>query len=138
LVHHAPNTLAVRDQRSRARDRCYFRDELAEPQAVLVAEIDGSLIGFAELSIRAYAEGCHSRGVAYLESWYVVPEHRGRGVGALLIIAAEDWGRAQGCSEFASDAEPGNDTSKAAHLATGFEEVGLIRCFRKALDPPEQ
>jgi aminoglycoside 6'-N-acetyltransferase I len=104
-----------------------------EPLAVLLAEQDGNPAGFAELSIRAYAEGCKTDRVAFLEGWYVVPGARQRGVGAALVAAAEDWGRSQGCTEFASDAEADNEVSAAAHLALGFEEVGLIRCFRKAL-----
>lgn len=105
-----------------------------EPAAVLVAEDDGSrLIGFAELSIRAYAEGCRTQGVAYLEGWFVAAEARRQGVGRALVAAAEEWGRAQGCTEFASDADPDNSVSIAAHRAAGFEDAGLVRCFRKDL-----
>jgi len=50
-----------------------------------------------------------------------------------LIAAAEQWGRAQGCRELASDAEPDNEVSAAAHRALRFEDVGLVRCFRKEL-----
>jgi aminoglycoside 6'-N-acetyltransferase I len=71
--------------------------------------------------------------VAYLEGWFVVPAARGRGVGRALIAAAEEWGRAQGCCEFASDAHPDNEVSAAAHRALGFVEAGLVRCFRKDL-----
>jgi hypothetical protein len=40
--------------------------------AVLLAvDDDGHAVGFAELSIRPYAEGCYSGRVAYLEGWYV-------------------------------------------------------------------
>ena len=112
----------------------FFAGDAREPLAVLLAE-DGTRcpIGLAELSIRAYAEGCHSDRVAYLEGWFVVPRARGHGVGRALIAAAEDWGRSQGCHEFASDAQPDDDVSAAAHRALGFVEVGLIRCFRKDL-----
>jgi len=106
-----------------------------EPLAVFLAEERGTPVGFAELSIRRYAEGCETDRVAFLEGWYVVPEARQRGVGAALVDAAEDWGRSQGCTEFGSDAEADNDLSAAAHRALGFEEVGLIRCFRKNLTP---
>jgi hypothetical protein len=41
--------------------------------------------------------------------------------------------RSAGCTEFASDAEADNEVSAAAHRALGFEDVGLIRCFRKDL-----
>ena len=47
--------------------------------------------------------------------------------------AAEEWARSQGCVESASDAEADNDESARAHRALGFEDAGLIRCFRKDL-----
>ena len=112
----------------------FFAGEALEPLAVLLAEDGaGCPVGFAELSIRAHAEGCGSDHVAYLEGWYVVPEARRHGVGRALIAAAEQWGRSQGCRELASDAEPDNGISAAAHGALGFSEVGLLRCFRKDL-----
>lgn len=111
----------------------YFAEQAREPAAVLLAMRSTEPVGFAELAIRAYAEGCRSDRVAYLEGWYVVPDARRRGVGRALIAAAEQWGRAQGCSEFASDAHPDNTISAAAHRAAGFADVGLVRCFRKTL-----
>jgi aminoglycoside 6'-N-acetyltransferase I len=63
----------------------------------------------------------------------VEPHARRRGVGRALIQAAEDWGRAQGCTEFGSDALIDNDISASAHKALGFEETAQIRCFRKNL-----
>ena len=105
-----------------------------EPQAVLVAESPGhGLVGFAEISIRAYAEGCSTDRVGYLEGWFVAPAARRRGTGRALVRAAEEWSRSQGCAEFASDAEADNDESARAHRALGFEDVGLVRCFRKDL-----
>ncbi len=106
-------------------------------EAVLVA-VDrgpgGALLGFAELSRRAYAEGCNTSPVGFLEGWYVVPEQRRKGIGRALVAAAEDWARSMGCTEFASDAVADNLTSAAAHRALGFQEVEVIRCFRKELD----
>jgi aminoglycoside 6'-N-acetyltransferase I len=105
------------------------------PEAVLVAvaDQDRSLLGFAEVSRRAYAEGCETSPVGFLEGWYVVPEHRRRGIGGALVAAAEEWARSLGCREFASDALADNRLSAAAHQALGFEEVEVIRCFRKSL-----
>ena len=112
----------------------FFAGRIREPLEVLVAEEEsGRLLGFAELSIRAQAEGCTTDRIGYLEGWYVVPEARGRGVGGALVEAAEDWARAQGCTEFASDALADNEVSAAAHRSLGFTEVALIRCFRKDL-----
>jgi len=112
----------------------FFTGDISEPAEVLLAiEDSGRAIGLVELSIRAYAEGCITDRVAYVEGWYVEPQARMNGVGAALISAAEEWGRSQGCVELGSDAELENDASAKAHVALGFEEVGVIRCFRKRL-----
>jgi len=112
----------------------YFAGQLHEPLEVLLAIAGTSrIVGFAELSIRNYAEDCVTNRVAYLEGWYVVPDARRQGVGGALVAAAEQWGRSQGCTEFGSDTLIDNDTSAAAHLALGFEETARLRCFRKPL-----
>jgi aminoglycoside 6'-N-acetyltransferase I len=106
------------------------------PEAVLVAVVDEptpTLVGFAEVSRRPYAEGCDTTPVGFLEGWYVTRGHRRRGVGRALVAAAEEWARELGCSEFASDAVAENLVSAEAHRALGFEEVEIIRCFRKSL-----
>jgi aminoglycoside 6'-N-acetyltransferase I len=115
--------------------RCELERFFAAPQtaSVLVAEDRSGLLGFAELSIRPYAEGCKTDRVGFLEGWFVIPEARHRGIGRKLVAAAEAWARSVGCVEFASDAEADNESSAAAHRALGFNEVGLIRCFRKDL-----
>lgn len=112
----------------------FFRGQTSDPLAVLLAEdATGQAVGLAELSIRPSAAGCHTDRVAYLEGWFVVPDARGCGVGRALVVAAEEWGRSQGCSEFGSDTQSENADSAAAHRALGFREVGLLRCFRKDL-----
>ncbi len=93
----------------------------------------GHALGMVELSIRPCAEGCHTNRVAYLEGWYVIPDARQGGVGRSLVETAETWARAQGCTEFASDTNSDNASSIAAHLALGFGDAGLVRCFKKDL-----
>jgi aminoglycoside 6'-N-acetyltransferase I len=117
----------------------YFAGTSREPAAVLIAvEATGRHVGFAELSIRPYAEGCESDRVAYLEGWYVVPDARRRGVGRALIRAAEQWAIGQECREFGSDALLDNHVSDAAHRALGFEEIAQLRCFKKTLVPQRE
>src|SRR5919106_5542767 len=93
----------------------FLSGQAHEPQAVFLA-LDGSgrAVGLAELSIRSCAEGCRTNRVAYLEGWYVVPDTRRRGIGRALVEAAEKWGRAQGCTELASDTYPDNGISERA------------------------
>ena len=123
------------DADSHAREiGAYFSGGVRDPLEVLLAVDDaGAAIGLAELSIRNHAEDGETDHVGYLEGWYVEPAARRRGVGRALVAAAEAWARAQGCTEFGSDALIDNEVSAAAHLALGFEETAQIRCFRKTL-----
>ena len=121
------------DEHARDID-AFFGGRSQMPLAVLVAlDASGEVVGFAELSIRPYAEDCVTDRVAYLEGWYVAPHARRQGVGGALIAAAERWAIAQGCTEFGSDALIENELSAAAHIALGFEETVRIRCFKKTL-----
>lgn len=111
----------------------YFADP--PPDAIcLVAEgDDGRLVGFAEVGMRPYAEGCRSSPVGYLEGIYVEDTHRGLGHARGLVRAGEAWARRLGCTEFASDRSLDNDASAAFHRAAGFDEVERIVCYRKDL-----
>jgi aminoglycoside 6'-N-acetyltransferase I len=107
--------------------------------AVLVAERpEGGLCGFVEIGMRNYAEGCETTPVAFLEGWYVDPDCRRAGIGRRLVAAAEDWARARGLRELASDTELENDLSFRLHLRLGFEEVERQICFRKTLQRVER
>lgn len=104
------------------------------PYVVLVAESDGALVGFAEVTLRSRAEGCDpAQPAGYLEGWYVAGAHRRRRVGAELMRAAEDWARAQGCVEMASDTWLDNEPSQRAHEALGYEEADRCVHYRKKL-----
>jgi aminoglycoside 6'-N-acetyltransferase I len=107
---------------------------LEDPEAeILVAEHQGVLVGFVEASLRKYADGCESSPVGYLEGWYVKLEYRQHGLGRKLVEAVENWARAKGCTELASDTELHNTLSQQAHAKLGFEEVERIVQFRKSL-----
>ncbi len=101
---------------------------------VLVAERPGGgLAGFAELGERAYAEGCDTSPVGFLEGWYVDADARRQGVGAALVRAGEAWARGRGYREMGSNTHLHNLVSQQAHEALGFEEVERLVEFRKAL-----
>jgi aminoglycoside 6'-N-acetyltransferase I len=93
-----------------------------------------SMIGFIEVSIRPFSDGCDSMPVPHVEGWYVEPAARGRGVGRCLIENAEAWSRARGFGELASDTEIENHASLLAHEACGFEQTERLVKFRKRLD----
>lgn len=107
---------------------------LADPrQHAFIAVDDGRTIGFVEVRLREYAEGCDTGPVGYVEGIRVEADARRRGVASALVRAAEDWARQQGCTEMASDARIDNGESIGFHRALGFDEVERIVCFRKSL-----
>ena len=117
-----------------AEEAGIFGEDSRTGVLVAVAE-SGELIGFAEVSIRDWAEGCRTRPVGYLEAWYVEPAHRRTGVGRRLIDAAQRWAADRGCTEMGSDADPENVISLRAHAALGFTEVGRAVLYAKKLPP---
>ena len=91
------------------------------------------LIGFAEASIRDYAEGASPGPAAYLEGIWVEPEWRRRGVARALLAAIEAWARREGLAHLGSDALLDNEASHGWHAAAGFEEVERLVVFGKPL-----
>ena len=94
----------------------------------------GAVCGYAEVSINQRGGGSGSTpAVAYLESWYVVPEFRGRGFGLDLLEAAEQWAAARGLRELASEVELSDQDLLRAHLACGFAESRRAVRFTKPI-----
>ena len=128
--------LALWPEESREQHRKEMEMVLSKSDryAVFVCQAgQGDLVGFAEVSLREWAEGCVSSPVGYLEGWYVAESFRGQGIGRALLSASEDWARSQGCTEMASDTDIGNEASEAAHKKLGFEIAGRVVAFRKDL-----
>jgi aminoglycoside 6'-N-acetyltransferase I len=94
---------------------------------------DGRLGGFIEIGERAYAEGCETSPVAFIEGWYVDGDLLNQGVGRALVAAAEKWAKRRGYQEMGSDLVLGNDISLNAHLALGFKEVERLVALAKRL-----
>jgi aminoglycoside 6'-N-acetyltransferase I len=114
----------------------YLRDyaEARNDHAVLVAErAGGGLCGFVELSLHEYAGGCDTSPVGYLEGWWVDADVRRAGVGRALVAAAEEWARAHGCVEMASDTEVENVDSQRAHAALGYRETERLVMFARRI-----
>jgi aminoglycoside 6'-N-acetyltransferase I len=105
------------------------------PMVILVSEDEsGVLIGFLEIGMRSHADGCNpARAVGFVEGWFVQERFRNRGVGGELMRSAEDWARAQGCLEIASDALIDNEGSQRAHEGLGFDVVDRCVHLRKGL-----
>ena len=95
---------------------------------------NGTLTGFLQVNLRSHADGCNpARPVGYVEGWFVMEEHRRRGIGTAMMRAAEDWARSLGCKEMASDTWIDERNSLEAHQAPGFEVVDRCIHFRKSI-----
>ena len=106
-----------------------------EGKTVLLAKEEGLYWGICLVSLRHdYVEGTEGSPVGYLEGIYVEKEHRNMGTARALLKGAQQWAKAKGCREFASDCEIDNTESLAFHLACGFEEANRIICFVKEIE----
>ena len=94
---------------------------------------DGAAVGFAEISIRPFANGCDSRPVPFLEGIWVDPPFRRQGIGTRLVRHVETFVAARGFSEIGSDALIENHVSHAAHRRWGFAETERVVHFRKLI-----
>lgn len=104
------------------------------PLVLFVAEVDASVVGFIEVGLRSHADGCDPRwAVGFIEGWCVQPGYQRRAIGRALMRAAEDWARAQGARELASDTWIDHEVSQRAHEALGFEVVDRCVHFRRSL-----
>jgi aminoglycoside 6'-N-acetyltransferase I len=113
-----------------------FNDGYAVPgvDAVFIAEDElPEPVGFLELSVRQFSDGCDSMPVPHVEGWYVEPGARGQGLGRDLMRRAEEWAQERGFTELASDTGIDNEASLRAHAHCGFVEVERLIKFRKPL-----
>jgi aminoglycoside 6'-N-acetyltransferase I len=94
---------------------------------------DGDALGFAEVALRPYANGCAGRPVPFLEGIWIKPGFRRQRVGAQLMAHIDGVLAARGFREIGSDAHIDNGPSHAAHRSWGFAETERVVYFRKLL-----
>ena len=112
--------------------RAWSGDGLGRSRA-WVAREGGAVLGYAEMSLRPYANGCDDRPVAFLEAIWVAPAARRRGVGRALVARLAEAARARGLRELGSDALLANRAAHRAHRGWGFEEAERVVHFRLGL-----
>ncbi len=95
------------------------------PQAFLVGEIDGVVVGYIRLgSPLPLPENAHVIGVLGLA---VAPEARRRGVGTALLAAAEQRARTRGARKMSLRTFSTNPAAIRLYTRFGFEREGLLR-----------
>ena len=110
---------------TRARAPAEVAAWLSERLPLLVATgDDGAVLGFARVS--PYSDRCVYTGVGE-HGVYVARAARGQQVGRRLLDALVTASEQAGLYKLTSRLFTDNAASRAAHLAAGFEEVGIQR-----------
>ena len=98
---------------------------------VVVAELDGIVIGSGYARIEdAKPYLTHDRH-SYMGFMYTVPEHRGKGVNQKIVEALEQWSVSQGVTEMRLEVYVENASAIRAYEKIGFS--GSILKMRKSL-----
>ncbi|MDB5210793.1 MAG: family N-acetyltransferase [Sediminibacterium sp.] len=89
---------------------------------LLVAELDGILIGSGYARIEDAKPYLDHRQYAYLGFMFTRPEHRGKGVNQKIIEALKEWSASQGVTELKLDVYCEN-----AQAIRAYEKVGFVK-----------
>ena len=100
----------------------YDISELIEsPNAlVIVAELDGELIGSAYATKKRSLDYVQSEFHAFLGFMYVSPQHRGKGVNQVILKDLLNWSREMNLPEVHLTVYPGNEPAIKAYEKAGF------------------
>ena len=105
----------------------------AENFSCFLAKDQSMYIGFIELTLRPYVNGCDTSPVAFVEGIWVDDKWQKQGVGRLLMQQGETWARALAVKELASDTRIESAASIHAHKSWGFTETERVVYFKKNL-----
>jgi RimJ/RimL family protein N-acetyltransferase len=104
----------------RERRRRRFSEAMHDERAILlVAEVDGQLVGQLDMELVRY--GVADLGMLVADGW------RGQGLGTALLRAGIDWARGAGAHKVALQVWPHNDAAVALYQKLGFQREGLLR-----------
>lgn len=87
---------------------------------LLVAELNGEVIGSGYSRIETAKIYLQHPQHAYLGFMYVLPQHRGKGVNKIIIEALKEWSVQQGVTEFRLQVYFGNAPAIKAYEKVGF------------------
>lgn len=101
-----------------------FRRLLASASAeLLVAEHAGAFAGYILVLFRA------TSAIARIYSLAAAPQHEGKGVGSLLIEAAEEAARRRGCTRMRLEVHEANGRAAARYRKSGYTVFGQHRDY---------
>lgn len=88
---------------------------------VVVAVLDGRIIGSGSARIRDSVPYVNHARHAFLGFMYVVPIARGSGVNASIVVALAEWARSQGVTELVLEVYADNEPALRAYHKAGFQ-----------------
>jgi len=119
-VHELKGGSAYLDREARPNmDTAALEQSLASPdELLLVGLIDDVIVAFAGVVVVELRTGVR---VGDLTEIYVMPDARGVAVGEVMLDAAMDWARSQGCVSIEGWVHPGNRDAK-----NFFERAAMV------------
>lgn len=108
-----------------------YHDDAYEPSSVLIAELDGRIVGKVELFIARKSALGH---FGLIRRFVVHPDFRAQGIGRTLLHAATEQARAAGCSFIELSVDMTNPVAHAFYQREGFSEERVEIMMRKPLD----
>jgi ribosomal protein S18 acetylase RimI-like enzyme len=113
----------------------FMSAQLADPaKAVLVADDNGDVVGYAFAAIEGYDYMALRGPAGVLHDLIVDPEHRGRGVGRLLIDATLLFFRSRGVPRVVLLTAERNEAAQRLFASMGFRRT-MIEMTRELDDP---
>lgn len=131
-LYATPDYLALKE---RYRRRLPLPDE----EEILVAEVDGEVVGWIELHLRpATGRPRMMRDVMSVEiDVAVLTEHRGHGVGGRLVAAGEKWAIEKGAGVITMQTHVANaDAIRFYQERHGFRTTGILMMKRPSSELP--
>jgi GNAT superfamily N-acetyltransferase len=118
---HFPEMAGV-EQRYEAR--------VSDPdRAVLVAVVDGSIVGFVDAVLVRNTDTSryHAPGLdVFVEELTVTSAWHRRGIGTSLMHAVDAWAREAGARLITLDTHVSNEGARRLYAALGYREIGVV------------
>lgn len=122
----------------RSVDWCYdealliaeYHDDAYEPSSVIVAEMDGEVVGKIELFVGRKAK---YRRFGMIRRFVVREDMRASGIGRALLEAATEHARASGCTFIELSVDVTNPAAHAFYQREGYVEDRVEIMMRKPL-----
>jgi GNAT superfamily N-acetyltransferase len=119
-----------RDPRQAAAGLASLERYLAREDAVaLVAEADGTVVGFLDIEFRSWLN--YMTPDAWIPDFIVTGQMRGQGIGGLLLARAEELARERQCWSMALESANWRTRAHKFYKSHGWEPTA--KHFRKAL-----